>query len=243
MNHMTDKCLKIKLNCSNCGTFLGSHTKKRSRYLEKCSLTIIRIEVNTVNCTFTLLQESKTKLLQHLKEFARTPERSGVKYALKDFQCLAGWFNWALNAYPLLRPALANVYAKMSHAKPDKPLTKLYVNNAIHSELLWAVDHLSRLLGTHVLQSLDWDPDTADVTAYCDASLNGLGFWFPTFNSAYWAPIPENPPNDTIFYFEALSILSTIQQSTSFGTPVKKLIIYMDNMNTVQIFNLLSALP
>ena len=82
----------------------------------------------------------------------------------------------------------------MSHSKPDKPLTKLYVNNAIRSDLLWAINHLNHLPGTRVLKSLDWDPDTADITAYCDASLEGLGFWFPDFNAGFWSPIPEDPP-------------------------------------------------
>jgi hypothetical protein len=107
-------------------------------------LTIIGIEVDANKLTLTLPPENKSELLAQLKDFARTPEGSGVRYALKDFQRLAGWFNWALNVYPLLKPALANIYAKMTHSKPDKPLTKLYVNNAIRSDLMWAVDHLSR---------------------------------------------------------------------------------------------------
>jgi hypothetical protein len=109
--------------------------------------------------------------------------------------------------------------------------------------LLWAVDHLSRLSGTRVLQSLDWDPSTADVTAYCDASLTGLGFWFPDFDTAFWSVVPEGPPKKTIFYFEALSVLCAIIQATSFAIPLQKLVIYTDNLNTVQIFNSLSAQP
>jgi hypothetical protein len=96
--------------------------------------------------TLTLPPQNKSELLAHLKDFAQTPEKCGVKYALKDFQRLAGWFNWALNVYPLLRPALSNIYAKMTHGKPDKPLTRLYVNNNIRSDfislLTWNFPHL-----------------------------------------------------------------------------------------------------
>ena len=88
----------------------------------------------------------------------------------------------------------------MSHSKPDKPLTKLYVNNAIRSDLLWAVDHTTKLPGTWVFQSVDWDPDTADLVAYCDTSLDGLGYWFPGLSAGYWSPIPEDPPKDTIYF-------------------------------------------
>jgi hypothetical protein len=216
---------------------------KEKKQVHGSTLTIIGIHVDANKLTLTLPAESKSDLVTQLNNFARTPEGSGVRFALKDFQRLAGWFNWALNVYPLLKPALSNIYAKMAHSKPDKPLTKLYVNNAIRSDLLWAVDHLSRLPGTRVLQSLDWDPDTADVVAYCDASLSGLGFWFPGLSAGFWSPIPEDPPKDTIFYFEALSVLSAIVHSTSFGFPIDRLANYTDNLNTVQMFNSLSALP
>jgi hypothetical protein len=177
---------------------LGMPYKEKKQVSGKI-LTIIGISVDTNLLTLTLPPENKSELVAHLKDFARTPEDNGVKYALKDFQRLAGWFNWALNVYPLLKPALSNVYAKMTHSKPDKPLTKLYVNNAIRSDLLWAIDHLSWLLGTCVLQSVDWDPDTADLTAYCDASLTGLGFWFPGLSTGFWSLVPKDPPKDTIF--------------------------------------------
>jgi hypothetical protein len=216
---------------------------KEKKQLWGANLTIIGIEVDAKNLTLTLPNESKLELVAFLTDFARLPEGSGVRYSLRDFQHMAGWFNWALNVFPLLKPALSNVYAKMGHSKPDKPLTKLYVNNSIRSDILWAINHINNLSGTRVLQSLDWDPKDADLVAYCDASLEGLGFWYPALNVAFWSTIPENPPKDTIFYFEAISVLSAILRSTSFGFPIRKLTIYTDNLNTVQIFNSLSALP
>ena len=217
------------------------HKEKKQVY--GSNLTIIGINVDMHELLLTLPSESRTDLLDHLREFTRTPEKNSVKYSLKDFQQLSGWFNWALNVYPLLRPALSNVYAKMLHAMPDKPLTKLYVNNLIRSDLLWAIDHLSRLPGTRVLRSMDWDINDADLPVYCNASLTGLGFWFPGLSVGFWSRIPEDPPTGTIFYFEALSVLNTVIHSTSLGTSVTKLVMFTDNMNTVQMFNSLSALP
>jgi hypothetical protein len=216
---------------------------KEKKQVFGATLTIIGIEVDANNLTLTLPVQNRLELIALLDEFARTPERSGVRYSLRDFQHMAGWFNWALNVYPLLKPALSNVYAKMGHSKPDKPLTKLYVNNSIRSDLLWAVDHIKSLPGTRVLKSLDWNPDDADLVAYCDASLEGLGFWYPGLSAGFWSSIPTNPPKDTIFYFEALSVLSAIIHSTSFGFPITKLTVYTDNLNTVQMFNSFSALP
>ena len=131
----------------------------------------------------------------------------------------------------------------MSHAKPDKPLTKLYVNNSIRSDLLWAIDHLSRLPGMCILKSVDWDTSNADLTVYCDASLTGLGFWFPELCVGFWLCVPEDPPKGTIFYFEALSVLSAIVHSTSLLPQLTKLVVYTNNLNTVHMFNSLSALP
>jgi hypothetical protein len=212
---------------------LGIPYKEKKQISGKI-LAIIGIEVDANLLTLTLPSENKSELVAALKDFARTPEGNGVKYALKDFQRIAGWFNWALNVYLLLKPALSNIYAKMTHSKPDRPLTKLYVNNAIRSDLLWAIDHLTRLSGSRVLQSVDWNPDTADITAYCDALLTGLGFWFPDLSTGFCSSVPEDPSKDTIFYFEALSVLSAT---------LNKLVVYTDNLNTVHMFNSLSALP
>ena len=226
----------------NLWTRVGIPFKEKKQIFGE-NLTIIGIEVDANNLTLTLPEENRIELITQLNDFARTPEKSGVKYSLRDFQRLAGWFNWALNVYPLLKPALSNVYAKMSHSKPDKPLTKLYVNNSIRSDLLWAINHIDRLPSTRVIQSMDWDLDSADLVTYCDASLEGLGYWFPGLCAGFWSPIPEDPPKDTIFYFEALSVLSALLHTTSFSFPITKLVIYTDNLNTVQMFNSFSALP
>ena len=191
---------------------------KEKKQVFWANLTIIGIDVDANKLTLTLPSKNKLELISLQNNFTRMLEKSGVRYSLRDFQHLAGWFNWALNVYPLLKPVLSNIYTKMGHSKPDKPLTKLYVNNSIRSDLQWAVHHLNRLPGTRVLQSLDWDPDSADLVAYCDASINGLGFWFPGLSAGFWSTIPEDPPKNTIFYFEALSILlSTIADALSHG--------------------------
>ncbi|KAF8801433.1 hypothetical protein BYT27DRAFT_7009647, partial [Phlegmacium glaucopus] len=60
--------------------------------------------------------------------------------SLKDFQHLTGWINWALNAYPLLRPGLSNVYKKMQQG--SSPYQKLSINKAISNNLLWFSSHV-----------------------------------------------------------------------------------------------------
>src|ERR1700678_2945041 len=97
---------------------LGIPYKEKKQISGKI-LTIIGIEIDANLLTLTLPPENKSELVAQLNDFARTPESNGIKYLLKYFQRLAGWFNWALNVYPLLKPALSNIYAKMTHSKPD----------------------------------------------------------------------------------------------------------------------------
>ena len=77
-------------------------------------LTIIGIDVDPNLMSMTLPSESKEHITTQLKLWASKPppNRSG-SFKLKHWERLAEWFNWALNVYPLLRPALNNIYEKM----------------------------------------------------------------------------------------------------------------------------------
>lgn len=85
----------------------------------------------------------------------------------------------------------------------------------------------------------------ATLTIYCDACPGGMGFWYPDLNIGYYSPTPSYEHPDLIFYFEALCVLSALydahQQTLTPG--VGRFIIFTDNLNTVNIFNSLRALP
>jgi hypothetical protein len=98
---------------------------------------------------------------------------------------MAGWFNWALNVFPLLRPALNNVYAKMSGK--DKKDQRVYINNAIRDDLIWALSHIEKSDGVHLLKSFSWTPFLADFVIYCNACPEGMGFWYPSSKEGYYA--------------------------------------------------------
>jgi hypothetical protein len=79
--------------------------------------------------TLTLPDISKTQLLEELQKWAAKPTKtSSGGFKLKHWQHLTGWFNWALNVYPLLHPALNNVYSKMSNKGNREQ--RVYINNA-----------------------------------------------------------------------------------------------------------------
>ena len=76
-------------------------------------LTIISINVDTQKMTLTLPDNAKKRLVDELKFWIQKPPKlSSGSFKLKYWEQMAGWFNWALNMYPLLHPALNNVYTK-----------------------------------------------------------------------------------------------------------------------------------
>jgi hypothetical protein len=59
------------------------------------------------------------------------------------------------------------------------------------------------LLGIKILSSISWEPENADVSIYCNASIEGIGFWYPDHMMAFYAPVPLQNAGNIIFYFEA----------------------------------------
>jgi hypothetical protein len=212
---------------------------KESKQLFGPTLTIIGIEVNANALSMTMTPNAISELITAINDFTTTKRR----FTLCEWQRLAGWINWSLNVFPLLRPALNNFYAKISgKSAPNK---YIHVNNAIRADLQWAITHLKHDNGIRLLHQIRWDPSSADITLYCDACLEGMGFWFPDKCVGYYSPVPESTTEEHIFYYEALCVLSAIHHATDFlcAPPTTKLLIYTDNDNTVAIFNMLRCLP
>ncbi|RDB27277.1 hypothetical protein Hypma_004297 [Hypsizygus marmoreus] len=208
-------------------------------------LKIIGIIVDADLMTMTLPSDRLADLLQELAKFTKYDNHKSPSFTLKVWQRLAGWLNWSFNVFPLLRPCLNNVYPKISFHGPVSPEKKLYVNAAIRSDLLWASEHLKSATGVRVLRALHWSPELADVTIYCDACLDGMGFYYPQLDLGYYSPVPLDSPSQDIFYFEALCVISALQHATSRFDPSfpLRLVIFTDNANSVNIFSTLYSLP
>ena len=68
-------------------------------------LTIIGIDIDANRMSLSLPQDAKECLLSELRYWAaKPPKSSSGSFRLKYWEQLAGWFNWALNVYPLLCP-------------------------------------------------------------------------------------------------------------------------------------------
>ncbi|KAJ7461000.1 hypothetical protein B0H11DRAFT_1736334 [Mycena galericulata] len=208
-------------------------------------LTIIGFDVDPNAMTFTMSESKRAELVAGVLEFCHVP-RGGRRHKLRIFQQLAGWVNWALNVYFLLAPALSHVYEKMEGKANTE--AAIFVNQGVVKDLTWFCHHVRNSTGVHLLESLAWDPADADVTAFCDASLSGLGFYFPEIGLGFQSAPPKAGPEDRIFYLEAFCVCWCLHQIADLarignGSAISTITIWTDNKNTFDIFNSLRAKP
>ena len=199
-------------------------------------ITFIGFDVDPNAMTISIGDQRKQALIDQVTEFAQP----GKCRTFKEFQSVAGRVNWALAVFPLLKPGLSAIYAKM--AGKSRALGPIRINNAVHRELLWFAKHALTSNGIFLLNTVAWDP-TSDlsgaVIGYSDACPRGMAFWFPEFNLGYQCAIPDQSDPRYIFYYEALAVTSCILHNVPRNS--RRLVIYTDNHNTVDIWHSLKA--
>src|SRR6202050_5274645 len=168
-------------------------------------IPIIGFEVDPNALTITMSGAKRLKLVEACTAFTIR----GARKTLREFQRLQGWVNWALNVYPLLRPALCESYSKiLGKSRPNAPIR---VNNTMRRELCWFIDHVKLSNGIHMLKSVEWSPYDRMATTligYADASGTSMGIWFLGKYAGYQCPLPTEGPKDLIFFYEALAVYS-----------------------------------
>lgn len=145
-----------------------------------------------------------------------------------------------MNVFPLLKPALSNVYEKISGK--DETYAGIFLNQAVIRDLNWFLEHLSRSSGVHLLETSIWELKEADLVIYCDASLDGLGFYYPSLSTGYKSRPPSHTPPRNILYLEAFCICWALHHAEHEGFH-GKLLIFTDSENSYNIFNTLRAKP
>jgi hypothetical protein len=200
-------------------------------------LQIIGFDVDPNLLTITMPLAARDELVLAIRSFANPRQRR----SLRDFQRLAGWVNWSLNVYPLLRPGLSGVYEKMRRG--SFPFQKLSINNSICHELRWLADHIETSNGVRIIESREWSRSEAHTTLLCDACPSGMGYWSPQTCEGFVCAISPNSRNG-IFFFEALTVLSALSHVCESVSPKPhRLAILTDSLNTFDMFNSLHALP
>ena len=195
------------------------------------TLTIIGFDVDPNAMTVSLPPNKLNDLLTVIHSFCSSASRH---HPLRLFMRLAGWMNWALNVFPLLKPVLWGLHAKVGGK--EKPEALVYVNATIRFELSWFSHHGKRLGGVHIMESIAWKPCDADFVFFCDASLDSLGCYLPASLTGFLTRQPAWVPHDNIFYLEALCVCWAIHVAHRQSLR-GRVLIFTDNENTVAMFN------
>ena len=214
------------------------HEKGKQEY--RPVLCIIGFMVDLKLMRVCMDEEDWTRLIQRVTDFAATAP-GGTCCTLCEFQQLAGWINWSFNVFPLLKLALSNVYVKISGKVESH--AKIFVSKAVVHDLEWFKSHVDHSNGIYLFEHVDWSVSQADIIAYCDTCLTGLGFFFKHSKKGFHSVVPQCPPKDMIFFFEVLAVVSVVDPATCLPSVPSQLLVYSDNTNTVDIFHSLRSLP
>ncbi|KAJ3751938.1 hypothetical protein EV360DRAFT_19587, partial [Lentinula raphanica] len=107
----------------------------------------IDINAGTISITDSAVHE----LVGKIEAFLGHPTR---KPPLRDWLCLCGHVNWALNVFPWGRPALTELYAKIDNKAGMK--SGVPINVAVRESLSWLADILPRSVGVRLLDNDFW---------------------------------------------------------------------------------------
>lgn len=161
------------------------HAKKKQVYGPIVPYVGFDVDPNAM--TISLSNKHRAELIEKVRDLGV----AGKRRTLLDFQRLAGHINWSIPVWPLLRPCLSAMYAKI--AGKTQQLAAVRVNVAIEHELVWFVKHASMLSGILLLKSVAWDPTTETggaTVCYTDACLTGMAYYYPELVLGYQCRIP-----------------------------------------------------
>src|SRR5260370_24997337 len=172
-------------------------------------LEIIGFTIDANNLSISLSPESKKKLVDALCDFVLNMSENKHQQTLHSWLRMLGNANWALNIFPLLKPALNLSYDKIS--RKTIMSQSIYINKQVQNDLLWFVDSAECMKGIWILVEETWGADEADIQIWGDASKIGLAFCAPSLKVAFIgnAVIEKDVPFN-IFDNDSLTIITAL---------------------------------
>ncbi|KAJ7163855.1 hypothetical protein C8R43DRAFT_1086249 [Mycena crocata] len=216
------------------------------KQLHGTTLIVIGFLVDSRRMRVTIPDHARTEFLAELRRWT-AKSKHGTRRTLREWQSLAGYINWIFNVFPLLKPALCNVYAKMEGKSRSDAL--IFVSETVRRDLIWLAGHVEKSDGMFLIQCVDFHPDDANLVIYCDASTHGagkggMGFYIPSMCLGFQSELPSDiDPSLKIFFYEALCVCAALHRAAILLPKGSRLTIYTDSSNSVDIFNSLKALP
>jgi hypothetical protein len=148
------------------------HEKAKQEYTPALCMIGFMVDPNCMRVSMD--EQDQETLIQRISDFSVTVP-GGTQRTLREFQQLAGWINWSFNIFPLLKPALSNVYQKISGKSESH--VKIFISKAVVHKLDWFVSNVRHSDGVFLFDDVNWDAQHADVTVYTDACLSRLSFF------------------------------------------------------------------
>lgn len=111
------------------------------------SLEIIGSLVDISSLSIKMLPASKNCLVAAIWEFVNEPPFPRQQ-TTRAWLRILGHANWALNVFPLLKPALNSSYNKVAGRKFMN--ARIFINKQTREDLLWFVDQVEQLEGVHI---------------------------------------------------------------------------------------------
>ncbi|KNZ71911.1 hypothetical protein J132_05185 [Termitomyces sp. J132] len=209
--------------------------EKKQEFGEKLKIIGFWVDIN--QGTITLSEDSAADIVSKIESFIETPSR---RPPLRNWQCLAGHLNWLLNVLPWGRPALTEMYWKMSGK--DTMHAGIYLNKEVIADMNWLIDIILKSMGVRFLDTTRWHNSAADMVIWTDASLKlGMAFVYAGNGFAYQMAPEETSTKIDIFFLELIAILSAIFHVALFLHPPRRLLIFTDSLDSVAVFNSLGA--
>jgi hypothetical protein len=200
-------------------------------------LKIIGFWVDANQGSISLSPDSVTGIITKINHFLNTPDRSPP---LRAWQHLAGHLNWLLNVLPWGRPALSELYRKISgksHLYSGIP-----INAAVIADLSWLKTIIPRAIGIQFVDVGLWSDHITDMVIWTDASLRiALSFVYGNQGFVYPLRAPSSSEKVDIFFLELMAILSAIHHVAHFSQPPRRLLVWTDSLDSVAVLNSLCA--
>lgn len=195
------------------------------------TLKIIGFWVDICSGSISLSPDSIDSMITSINEFLAQP-----KPPLQNWQHLAAYLNWALNVLPWARPALTELYRKMS-SKTIR-YKGIPLNAEVKQDLNWFVNVAKECIGIRFVNAQLWSDFEADFVGWTDACDLGLAFVYAGNGYVYQL---KTTSGVDIFFRELLAIFCLIHHVASFKTPPHRILIHSDSMNCVAVLNSLAA--
>ena len=208
---------------------------KKQEHGEQLKIIGFWVDINLG--TISIPPAAVTEITTKIKEFIETQNR---RPPLWEWQRLSGHLNWILNVLPWGRPALSEMYRKMSGK--EHRLAGIPINATVCSDLTWLASEIPRSIGILIAGAGRWEDHAADIVLWTDASLRlALSFVYAGNGFVYQLqPCPPQVKID-IFFLELVAIMSAIHHIASFDQPPRRILLFTDSLDSVAAFNSLGV--